>query len=95
MESPHFAGHYCGHAAGRPLHCRRHDADRPYARGVEQPERLIDIMLCQLDGVRAEANDLVVGALARVADVASMDPSAEPIIPDAGGRPSCPRIVTS
>ena len=38
---------------------------------VERPERLIDINALPLGGVRAEGGDLVIGALARMADVAA------------------------
>jgi xanthine dehydrogenase YagS FAD-binding subunit len=38
---------------------------------VERPERLIDINALPLGGVRAEGNDLVIGALARMAEVAA------------------------
>lgn len=31
----HRAGHYCGRAGRRPLHRRRHDADRPSARNEQ------------------------------------------------------------
>jgi xanthine dehydrogenase YagS FAD-binding subunit len=37
---------------------------------VERPERLVDINALPLGGIRAEGNDLVIGALARMADVA-------------------------
>jgi xanthine dehydrogenase YagS FAD-binding subunit len=38
---------------------------------VERPERLIDINALPLGGVRVEGNDLVIGALARMAEVAA------------------------
>ena len=38
---------------------------------VERPERLIDINALALGGVRVEGGDLVIGALARMADVAA------------------------
>jgi xanthine dehydrogenase YagS FAD-binding subunit len=38
---------------------------------VERPERLIDINALPLGGVRVEGGDLVIGALARMADVAA------------------------
>ncbi|MBZ9657353.1 FAD binding domain-containing protein [Phyllobacterium lublinensis] len=38
---------------------------------VEKPERLIDINRLPLDGIRVEGDDLVIGALARMADVAA------------------------
>jgi xanthine dehydrogenase YagS FAD-binding subunit len=38
---------------------------------VERPERLIDINALPLGGVRVEGSDLVIGALARMADVAA------------------------
>jgi xanthine dehydrogenase YagS FAD-binding subunit len=38
---------------------------------VERPERLIDINALPLGGVRAEGGDLVIGALARMAEVAA------------------------
>jgi xanthine dehydrogenase YagS FAD-binding subunit len=38
---------------------------------VERPERLIDINALPLGGVRAEGSDLVIGALARMAEVAA------------------------
>ena len=38
---------------------------------VERPERLVDINALPLGGVRAEGADLVVGALARMAEVAA------------------------
>jgi xanthine dehydrogenase YagS FAD-binding subunit len=38
---------------------------------VERPERLIDINALPLTGIRVEGGDLVIGALARMADVAA------------------------
>jgi xanthine dehydrogenase YagS FAD-binding subunit len=38
---------------------------------VERPERMIDINALPLDGVRAEGDELVIGALARMSDVAA------------------------
>lgn len=38
---------------------------------VERPERLVDINALPLGGVRAEGSDLVIGALARMAEVAA------------------------
>jgi xanthine dehydrogenase YagS FAD-binding subunit len=38
---------------------------------VERPERLIDINALPLGGVRVEANDLIIGSLAHMADVAA------------------------
>jgi xanthine dehydrogenase YagS FAD-binding subunit len=38
---------------------------------VERPERLIDINALPLGGIRVEGSDLVIGALARMADVAA------------------------
>src|SRR5262245_65558239 len=38
---------------------------------VERPEHLIDINALPLRSIRAEGNDLVIGALARMADVAA------------------------
>src|SRR3546814_3812935 len=38
---------------------------------VERPERLVDINALPMAGIRAEGPDLVIGALARMADVAA------------------------
>ena len=38
---------------------------------VERPERLIDINALPLGGIRVDGADLVIGALARMADVAA------------------------
>jgi xanthine dehydrogenase YagS FAD-binding subunit len=38
---------------------------------VERPERLVDINALPLAGIRAEGSDLLIGALARMADVAA------------------------
>src|SRR5689334_8307439 len=38
---------------------------------VERPERLIDINALPLGGIRVEGSDLIIGALARMADVAA------------------------
>jgi xanthine dehydrogenase YagS FAD-binding subunit len=38
---------------------------------VERPERLVDINALPLAGIRADGSDLVIGALARMADVAA------------------------
>ncbi|HET6156962.1 MAG TPA: xanthine dehydrogenase family protein subunit M [Dongiaceae bacterium] len=38
---------------------------------VERPKRLIDINALPLDDIRAEGSDLIIGALARMADVAA------------------------
>jgi xanthine dehydrogenase YagS FAD-binding subunit len=38
---------------------------------VERPERLIDINALPINGIRAEGSDLVIGALARMAEVAA------------------------
>src|SRR6266436_6848038 len=38
---------------------------------VERPERLIDINALPMGGIRAEGNNLVIGALARMAEVAT------------------------
>jgi xanthine dehydrogenase YagS FAD-binding subunit len=38
---------------------------------VERPERLVDINALPLAGIRAEGSDLVIGALARMSDVAA------------------------
>jgi xanthine dehydrogenase YagS FAD-binding subunit len=38
---------------------------------VERPERLVDINALPLDGIHAEGSDLVIGALARMAEVAA------------------------
>jgi xanthine dehydrogenase YagS FAD-binding subunit len=38
---------------------------------VERPERLVDINALPLDAIRAEGSDLVIGALARMAEVAA------------------------
>lgn len=38
---------------------------------VERPERLVDINSLPLDGIRIEGDDLVIGALARMSDVAA------------------------
>ncbi len=38
---------------------------------VERPERLVDINALPLGGIRAEGSDLVIGALARMAEVAA------------------------
>ena len=38
---------------------------------VERPEQLIDINALPLAGIRAEGTDLIIGALARMADVAA------------------------
>jgi xanthine dehydrogenase YagS FAD-binding subunit len=37
---------------------------------VERPERLIDINALPMDGIRVEGSDLVIGALARMAEIA-------------------------
>jgi xanthine dehydrogenase YagS FAD-binding subunit len=47
---------------------------------VERPERLIDINALPLGGVRVEGGDLVIGALARMADVAA-DPDVQRLQP--------------
>ena len=38
---------------------------------VERPERLVDINALPLTAIRAEGDDLIIGALARMADVAA------------------------
>jgi xanthine dehydrogenase YagS FAD-binding subunit len=47
---------------------------------VERPERLIDINSLPLGGVRVEGGDLVIGALARMAEVAA-DPDVQRLQP--------------
>ena len=38
---------------------------------VERPERLVDINRLPLSGIRIEGDDLIIGALARMAEVAA------------------------
>jgi xanthine dehydrogenase YagS FAD-binding subunit len=47
---------------------------------VERPERLIDINKLPLGGIRVEGEDLVIGALARMAEVAA-DPNVQRLQP--------------